>query len=155
MAFGRTVIGTVGSSISLSADGKPRPKVGGVTVDWATVAAVSGSDATLNDGVVVPVGRKYLRYGQVLTLITASGKYGPYDPAAADGRQTLARGKAWLVNRTVTDLDPKGDYPEVIDGGQVWQARLIQVGTGTASLAAGPTLANLETTFPTLEYADF
>jgi hypothetical protein len=155
MAFGRTVLGTVGSSISLLADGKGGDKIGGVTIDWSTVAAVSGSDATLNDGVVVPIGSKYLRYGQVITMITASGKYGPYDPAAVDGRQTLARGKAFLVNRTVTNLDPKGDYPEAIDSGRVWQARLIQVGTGTASLAAGPTLANVESTFPGITYADF
>ena len=152
--FGRTVLGTVGSSVQLLADGESGSKpVGGITVDWSTVAAVSGSDAVLNDGVTVKVGSKYLRYGQLLTKITASGKYGPYDPAAADGRQTLARGSAWLVNRTVVDNDPKGDYPEVIDGGTVWFSRLIQVGTGTASLAAGPTLANLEATFPKLNYA--
>lgn len=150
--FGRTVLGTVGSSVQLIADGNGRHKIGGVTVDWATVAAVSGSDVTVNDGVVVKIGSKYLRYGQVLTKITASGKYGPYDPAASDGRQTLARGDCYLVNRTVVNEDPRSDYPEVIDGGRVWFDRLIQAGTGTASLAAGPTKANLETAFPTLTY---
>lgn len=148
------MLGTVGLGIQVTADGRPRPKTGGVTIDWSTVAAVSGADVTLNDGVIIPIGRKYLRYGQIITEITTGGKYGPYDPAAADGRQTLARGKCWIVNRTVTDNDPKGDHPEAIDGGTVFQARLIQVGAGTRSLAAGPTLAEFEAAFPTIDYCD-
>jgi hypothetical protein len=153
MPFGRTVLGTVGTTIQLSADGEPKAKAGGVTLDWASFAAV-GADTTVNDGVVVPAGAKYARYGQLITRITASGRYGPYDPAAADGRQLLVRGQAFLVNRTVLNNDPRGEYPEAIEGGRVWKARLIQAGTGTASLAAGPTLANLEATFPLLTYAD-
>lgn len=47
-----------------------RPKVGGTTVDWSKVAAVSGSPVTLPDGTVIPVGKKYLRYGTILTKIT-------------------------------------------------------------------------------------
>jgi hypothetical protein len=152
--FGRTVLGVVGTSIQLLADGRQGDKpVGGITIDWSTVAAVSGSDAVLSDSVTVKVGSSYLRYGQVICKITASGKYGPYDPAATDGRQTLARGSAWLLNRTVVNNDPKADYPDVINGGTVYKARLIQAGTGAASLAAGPTLANLESTFPKLDYA--
>lgn len=34
---------------------------------------------------------KLIPNGTVLGRITASGKYGPYDPAASDGRQTAAR----------------------------------------------------------------
>ncbi|MHC5541216.1 head decoration protein [Singulisphaera rosea] len=151
--FGRKVIGTIGSTIQLLADGSGRHKVGGVTIDWSTVAAVSGSAVTLYDGVVIPVGAKYLRYGQVLTKITATGYYGPYDPTASDGRQTLARGDCYLVNRTVNGDDPRSDYPEVIDGGRVWFDRLIQAGTSTHSLTLGPTRAELEAAFPTLTYA--
>lgn len=147
-------MGIVGSTIQVSADGRPDNKLGGVTIDWSTVAAVTGSPVTVNDGVNVPVGSSYLRYGQVICEITASGKYGPYDPAAADGRQTLARGKCYIVNRTVINNDPRGDYPEAIDGGIVWQARLIQSGVGAHSLAAGPTLAELEAAFPRIRYAD-
>lgn len=48
---------------------------GGGTLDPATVEAV--------DGV------KYLPSGTPLGKITASGKWGPYDSAAEDGRQTM------------------------------------------------------------------
>ena len=151
--FGRSVLGTIGTSYSILASSDGRHKVGGVTIDWSTVAPVAGSDVTLGDGKVVKVGTSYLRSGQVVCQITASGKYGPYDPTALDGRQNLTRGLCWIVERTVTNDDPHGDYPPVIDGGTVWLARLLQSGTGAHSLAAGPTKAELEAAFPGLQYA--
>lgn len=152
MAYGRTVIGTAGSSIQVSADGNPLQKMGGVTIDWSTVTA-AGSDTTWRDGQTLLAGKKGLRYGQVICEITSggsSGKYGPYDPAATDGRQTLTRGQAYILNRSAFQDDAKDEYPEAIYGGQVWLARIIQVGGGSATLAAGPTLANLLTVFPSL-----
>jgi hypothetical protein len=146
--FGRQSILTVGHGVKLTADGRPQYKQAGVTIDWSTVAAVAGADVTLPDGVTIVIGEKYLRYGQVITRITASGKYGPYDPAAADGRQTLTQGAAFLLEETVKENDLHSDHPPVVDGGRVWQLRLIQSGVGAASLAAGPTLANLLATFP-------
>lgn len=153
--YGRNTLFTVGSTIQLLAmpNQGERHKPLGLTLDWSTVAPVAGADVSLKDGVTIKVGDSYLRYGQVICRITASGKYGPYDPAAVDGRQTLARGQCWLVNRTVVSNDPKSDYPEVIDGGVVWFDRLIQSGTGAHSLAAGPTLAELVAAFPTLTWA--
>jgi hypothetical protein len=67
--FGTRSLGTLSSRLKVSADGRPEAKIGGVTIDWGTVTAVSGSDVTLNDGVLVAVGEKYLRYGQVITRI--------------------------------------------------------------------------------------
>lgn len=67
-SFGRQVLETVGGSIQVSADGKPEMKMGGVTVDWSTISALS-ADTTYEDGVTVLSGEKVLRYGQVLTLI--------------------------------------------------------------------------------------
>lgn len=40
-----------------------------------------------------------IKSGCVLGKITASGKFGPYDPAASDGRQTAARLLFNTVNR--------------------------------------------------------
>jgi hypothetical protein len=154
MAYGRQILGTIGTSIQVSADGKPVPKMAGVTIDWATVAAVTGTDVTVGDGLTVKVGEKYLRYGQVLPKITASGKYGPYDPAAADGRQTPVRGQCYVLNRTALANEPADEYPEVIEGGRVWLARILQAGTGTASLAAGPTRAVLDPLFPDFRYVE-
>lgn len=148
--FGRAILESTGRSIQVTADGRPELKHVGVTLDWSTVAAVAGSDVTLLDGVTVKVGEKYLRYGQVITQITASGKYGPFDPAAVDGRQTLTRDKAFVLNTTQKEDDLASDHPEAMFGGTAYQGRIIQAGGGAASLAAGPTLAALQTAFPRL-----
>ena len=68
-SFGRNVLGTVGKSIQLSADGKPEMKSGGVTIDWSLFAAHSGADLTLEDGVVITDGEKYIRYGTCIAKV--------------------------------------------------------------------------------------
>jgi hypothetical protein len=148
--YGQNTIASIGRSIQVSADGSPEWKHIGVTIDWTTVAAVAGADVTYLDGVLVQIGEKALRYGQVLTKITASGKYGPYDPAAVDGRQTLTNGEAFILNETAREDDVASDHPAVIAGGLVFLSRVIQSGVAAASLALGPTLANLLATFPRL-----
>jgi len=154
MAYGRQVLGTIGTTIQLSADGEPGAKLAGVTIDWSTVAAVSGSDVTVGDGVVVKVGDKYLRYGQVITRITATGKYGPYDPALSNGQELLVRGRAFLLNRTATNTEPADDHPEVIEAGRVWRARILQSEAATHTLALGPTFVEIGATFPELRFVE-
>jgi hypothetical protein len=260
--FGRQLLDTVGRSPQVSADGRPKMKAGGVTVDWDNTVAAVGAPVTYEDGIVVNVGEKVLRYGQVLTkitlqpaqtitvtgaptggsfnvtgtrpdtgvattqtiafnaavaavqtamdaifgpgntLVTAAGAlpanaqtvtfqgaligyavapmtavgaftggtapavaiatvvgggtngwFGPYDPAAADGRQTLVRGNCFIMNETVKQEYLHSNHPPVLDGGRVFKARLLQAGTGAASLAAGPTLAAFEAAFPQISYA--
>ena len=252
--FGFSVVDTIGGSIQVSADGRGEFKTAGVTIDWATVTAISGSDVTYADGVVVKVGEKALRYGQVIarittpandtltldctggtftltvvangvtattTAITASaslptaatvqaalvalsnvgtgnavvsgsaggpftigfaaslgttvltatssltggastavvtigstygniGEYGPVDFAATDGRQTLANGYTFIVNETIREDSVASNHPPVLEGGKVFLDRVIQSGTGTHSLAAGPTLAELLAVMPRL-----
>lgn len=158
--YGRQVLTKTGREVQVLADLQDAQfKVGGVTIDWSTVAA-AGSDTTLTDQTPIKTGEKYLRFGQILTKITASGKFGPYDPAAADGRQTLARGNCYVLNRTVKetgyisgiDISSASDHPQVFDGGTVWKDRVLMT-TGAASLAAGPTVTNFETAFPRVAYA--
>jgi hypothetical protein len=279
-SYGQSTITNVGTSIQLQSDGHPEMKPGGVTVDWSTITAVS-ADVTLDDGVTVFSGEKYLRYGQLLTMIgtaevqtvtftggptagtatltlpafgpydaetvvpiafnataqqfqdafnaalpavgpsgfqglpgvgdlavtvsvtgagtagspyvytltfarilgnvpqltstntftggttptvthatttagapsTNPGMYGPYDPAATDGRQTIERGRCFWVNETTRELDLHSNHPPVLSGGSVWRQRLIAT-TGTASLADGPTFTALEAAFPRLRYTD-
>jgi hypothetical protein len=93
----------------------------------------------------------------MVVLITASvngsvvGMYGPYDPAATDGRQTIGAGlDNYLLNRDALASEPRDQYPEAIYGGPVWAALLKTSGTGAHSLAAGPTLAELKAAFPRL-----
>lgn len=261
-SFGRQVIGVAGGRpLAVSADGIPDAKMGGVTVDWSTIAA-AGADTPYPDGSTVLAGQKALRYGQILALITqrevqtvtvsgtptggntvltvvvggvthtvtvpynatatsaqalfdaalganvatvsggalpgtpltvtfnvsenlatmthtdaytggsspaaaiatttqgtaSRGDYGPYDPSATDGRQTLARGACYILDETVFehaqigfDVAPS-DHPAVIEGGLCWKARLLMT-TGTHSLAAGPTVSEFEAAFPRVRYA--
>lgn len=146
--YGRTVLETTGRPILVSADGRPDWKVGGLTIDWSTVAAVSGSDVTTPDGRVVKIGEKYLRYGQVLNRITASGKYGPADTTLANGQELTGGGsQSFILNETLLEKDPGSDHPAAFDGGAVWPDRLL-VGTGNA-----PTLAAVLAALPRLSFA--
>jgi hypothetical protein len=86
------------------------------------------------------------------------GYYGPYDPAATDGRATLTRGSCYIVNRTfleegMTDLLGTENYLAVFEGGSVWRARLL-VTSGSHSLAAGPTFTEFEAVFPLIRYVN-
>jgi hypothetical protein len=149
-SFGFSTVDTVGRSIQVSADGKPEFKTAGVTIDWSLVLAVSGSDVTLLDGVVVHVGEKYMRYGQVITRVTASGKFAQYDFAAADGRQLVVNGDCFILNETVRELDVASDHPPALEGGKVFLNRIIQSGVATHSLALGPNFAELMAAMPRL-----
>lgn len=150
--FGQQVLGTDPKDIQVTADGNPVRPAGGITIDWSTVTAVSGSDATYGDGTVVKVGAKGLPYGTVLVRITASQKFGPYDSAASDGRQTLGRGNVVILNTTQLEV-PLGfmasatDHPDAIEGGLCWKARIKAGGAGQ------PTFSALEGVLPLLRYA--
>ncbi len=125
MSFGQATLRTVGGGTPASADGNPEYKVGGVTIDPTAFPAASVSEVTLADGAKVPANKQYIPYGCILARITASGLYGPYDPAAVDGRADLARGACFVVNYTITDEDDHWENPPgVFDGGRVYLDRL-------------------------------
>lgn len=161
--YGRQVVnGGTGEQIQVTADGDPRWKTGGITLDWATVAAVAGAAVDVNNGLLVAIGNKYLRYGQILCEILATGKYGPYDPLAADGREVLEPGRCWILNETVLMNGVLGlptsmatDHPGVFDGGRIYIERIIQSGAAAHSLAAGPTLAEFLAAFPNVQITRF
>lgn len=92
------------------------------------------------------------------TAGTGTGYYGPYDPSATDGRQTLTRGECFILNETVLEVPPLGwGMPNTtvlggaFDGGNVWKDRIIMT-AGTHSLTDGPTISEFETAFPRIEY---
>lgn len=155
----KTLTASSGIPIQATYDGHPEWLAGSVTLDWTTVAAVSGSPVVLNDQLTIPVGQKFLRYGQVLAEITATGLWGPFDPAANDGRQLFVNGSIGILNQTILQNGVLGvtavdtDDINVIVGGRVWLARILQSGVGTHSLAAGPTLAELLAALPRLMMA--
>jgi len=152
-----------------SFDGRPQYKPGGAQIDWSVVSGGS-NDATittLGDGSKIFGTAKFLRYGQIITKITSTGTnntgyFGPYDPAALDGRQTLTRGECYIVDETVLQYATgiaansvvNDQIGGVFDAGTVWKDRILQSGTNTHTLAAGPTLAETNTAFPTITYAE-
>jgi hypothetical protein len=101
-----------------------------------------GAGAGLNAGVTV---------GATISAGANSGMYGPYDTAATDGRQTLARGSFYWLNESVIVGDTLSNHPGVIEGGLVWKDRLIAT-TGTHSLILGPTFAEFEPLMPGINY---
>lgn len=149
--FARTILESTGRSIQVTADGRPLMKAGAITVDWSTIVAVAGSDVVTLDGLTIKIGEKYLRYGQVMMMITATGKYGPYDFAAVDGRQLApVRGECYIINETMKEDEVASDFPPALEGGLVYLNRIIQAGVGVHSLTLGPTLAELLAGFPSL-----
>ena len=95
------------------------------------------------------------------TAGTGSGLFGPYDSAASDGRQTLARGHCFILNETVLQTGAAGitgvasDHPAVFAGGLVWKARLKIGGVNPSYLGSGtqPSVSAFETAFPDVQYA--
>lgn len=124
------------------------PESGNVTVTSPANALTGGGGDTFA-----------VTVGTTTQGVTNSGKYGPYDPAANDGRQTLSRGNCFILNQTILqdggagDLVAEQNHPPVFDGGQVWKARLI-VTSGTHSLAVGPTWTEFEAAFPRVGYVN-
>lgn len=140
---------------------------GGTSPAIAVTTVTAGiGEADPNFGMIIQPGNKYLRYGQIMCLCTSGtyeDMYGPYDPNASDGRQTLTPGQCFILNETVVK-DPlvgvpintvESDYIGAFDGGRAYIERIIQSGVATHSLAAGPTLAEFNTAFPRIQPVRF
>lgn len=97
-----------------------------------------------------------------IALTTAVGNYGcygPFDPTASDGRQTLTRGQVVILNSLVVQNGILGNitnlpsnHPGCVVGGLLWKAR-VKATLGTHSLAAGPTFTELEAAMPRVQWA--
>lgn len=85
---------TIEGSVNIFDSSKVRWVTGGVTLDHTTVTA---------DG----EGRKRLRIGTPLGKITTTGKYGPWDPEATDGRETAV---VMLGENVDFELDGSGTF---------------------------------------------
>ncbi len=71
------------------------------------------------------------------------GYYGPYASGASDGRQTLTRGRCFLLDRTIVKSQMRSDQVSGIEGGMVFLQRIVDV-------SGNPSEANLLTAFPRL-----
>ena len=120
--------------------------------DAGNVAAITADGAGLTGGQTITITT-------TTSGVAGGGKYGPYDPDATDGRQTLSRGNCWVLNHTVKENgfiaglnNTATDHPQVFDGGTAWKDRIIMT-IGTHTLGAGPTVTEFEAAFPRVGYA--
>ena len=147
-SYGHEVIGTIDlNSTQVLSDGHDADwKSVGHTFDWSLVTAPV-SDVELPDGNIIPAGVKYVRYGDFVSEITASKKFGPLRTNATDGREVIEAGRIFVVNRTIREDHIASDHSfELFDGGRIWEARLLVGGTNQL------TLAQAKAAFPRLSY---
>lgn len=172
-----------GRSIQVSADGAPKYKAGGITFDWTQVPALAQGQAfymgvatktdaagatyaEFEDGVIVKVGEKAVRYGTVIVydgaLDTASelngDPNGAYRPALL--ADTLRRSQTFILNETVLEEDSSSNHFGVMDGGRMWRDRVLvaeSVDTAgdlyTVGGGALPALATVEAAMPLVVWA--
>lgn len=88
--------------------------------------------------------------------LSYGGQYGPYDPSATDGRQTLTQGNLGIVDELIVEeagvlgFNTKNtNHVALLVGGRVFWGRILTT-TGTHTLAAGPTNAELLAALPGL-----
>lgn len=153
--YGQTTTTLSQGGATLSADGVPEYVPGGITIDWATVPA-NAAGATLDDGQVIEAGVKFIPFGTVLAKITASGKYGPHQAGAtADGRQTVAKGGAYLLNQTVREDDAGSEFgPGAFEGGLIYQGRLKRANDAGGAFIAHAVDATFNLAFPRIRFAE-
>jgi hypothetical protein len=118
-----------------------------------TLPASLGNANFIANGTTL-VGAGQPPYAAFSVFATEGGMVGPYDPNATDGRQNLVAGSVGILNETIVQGGLFGittintTQTGWIEGGHVYMQRVIQAGTGSASLAAGPTLASLLAVLP-------
>lgn len=94
--------------------------------------------------------------GTVATGSLNPGLWGPYDPAAVDGRQNRTRGGLYIADETTVWLrDPRSDFAPggVFDGAgaYVFKARVIN---NANDLTTNPSVAEMEAAFPGIRWTE-
>lgn len=152
-----------GAAVESALNALPRIGPGGVTVAKTgtmpgtftlTFARSLGNVPTLTNGGVGNLtsgSTATLTHGTTTSGEASGGKFGPYDPSASDGRQTLAKGACFMLNRSIREEDAHSDNIGVLSGGTMWRDRMLCT-DGTHSLAVGPTLTEVNSVMPRLDY---
>ena len=144
-SYGYNQYEKIGRGISVSVDGRPQYKAGGITVAWAAVTAANadfevrpegetsglsfyGTGAPADD--YVYAGEKFIRWGTVMCKIiggTYDGKYAPYGTSGgnlAGGTLSKANGDCFILPESIHEAALGSDHPAVIQGGLVFKHRL-------------------------------
>ncbi|MCG9895424.1 MAG: hypothetical protein MH204_08120 [Fimbriimonadaceae bacterium] len=134
-------------------EGLRRANIGTISATGATVAVVQEGSAvgelSLFDGTKVKAGDKVIPAGTVISKITSSGRYGPADTSASDGRQVvtaLAKGSSYLVTKHIIQSEGHEIVGGLLEAGTVFRNRLAIGGTNQ------PTEANFVAMFPAIHF---
>jgi hypothetical protein len=125
-----------------------------VIVTFGTATALGTISNTAATGGTVTVAQT--------TAGTTGGFFGPYDPSASDGRQTLTRGECFILDETLLQYGSGSSLVSavndqvggVFDGGRVFIDRVLHSGTASHTLALGPTKAEFLTAFPAVQVVE-
>ena len=135
--YGQKTLGRIGSGITVSADGSPEAKTGGITIAWEGVTAATNK-ATYLYSDDVEVGEKFIRYGTVLCKVTggaSDGKYAPHGATVSGGSLAAAgRGNWVILNRSIHEYDYLSDHVEAIIGGRVYKERIVAATLGVSNV---------------------
>lgn len=126
-------------------------QVGDVVVTKSSFQYTITWDANLGNVAAVTIGSGSLTGATSVTVTTSTagvgtGLYGPVATNASDGRQTMARGETYILNRTVVYSSLGSDHPPVFEEGTIFPDRLITNENNPGTNA--PTFANILTAFP-------
>jgi hypothetical protein len=108
----------------------------GVTLDGSLFSSTAFPDGTVPSGTVI-------------TLVTATKLYGPYDSTASDGRQTPASGKVFLLLDTHKVATGRRVTAAGVDHGAVLRNFL-----PTLATAAGAIATAVETAMPRVRFTN-
>lgn len=84
------------------------------------------------------------------------GRYGPFASNATDGRQTLRRGQAFVLNESLLESDDVSNHPGVLEGGRMWRARL-KIGSEANPTSIGgnnPSVSDFNSAFPRATFVE-
>lgn len=144
------------AAVQAALEALPNVNQGDVVVTKAGFVYTLTFAGVLGNVPVVTVDDGELTSGGAITVTIATGTagagtglYGPVDTTASDGRQAMARGESFILDRTVVLSALGSDHPPVFDRGTIYRNRLV-VNEYVGGVNA-PTLANVLTAFPGIQ----
>lgn len=82
-------------------------------------------------------GNKYVLNGTLVAKVTATGKYGPYDAAATDGREDAQAGDAGYIVHGGVNLRDGDTIVGLLFAGSVLRARLLNTDEAAEAALSG------------------
>lgn len=117
---------------------------------FGNVGPMGTSSASLTGGTTPAVAVATTTEG-----VAGGSMFGPHQSGVTDGRQTLTKGAAFVLNATITEDDPESLYgPGFIEGGPIYQSRLKRLNDAGTAYIAHAVDATFNLAFPRFRLAE-